>query len=303
MRTPLIGSLLLLGLLTPCVFAQVTLPKQQHGNVAAELTVAVLDSQSTPGLAHLRYKLTVTGGPLLEVEPSSLGDATAAWQVETNSWCRLEGDRLTLTEVLDLRQVKPGQVAPPSLGVRFRADAEKQWDQAEWVDILKPTLLLRPESVPELPGRTIPWRFWLTAATAFLVLILSVIGLLALNRPRKPAPPTPEQWALDELTRLETQVHGQPSEWYHTRLSYIVRRFLEQKHGLRAPRQTTAEFLQSVQDAPQLSDQQQRLLRQLLERCDLAKFAPVNVSQDDCRKATLLARDLVQEVAESVQGA
>jgi len=145
-----------------------------------------------------------------------------------------------------------------------------------------------------LPGRTIPWWLWPAAVGGVVVLVVSVVGLWVVSRPRKPAAPTPEQWAEEELTRLEGQIKGQGSEWYHTRLSYIVRRFLEEKHGLRAPRQTTAEFLLSVQQAPQVSDEQRALLRLFLERCDLAKFAPVQVSENDCRQATELARTLVQ---------
>ncbi len=290
---------LLLCFPAPARAEKVLLPRSPQDGLAAVLGVEVLEPVSTPGLAEVRYTVAVEGGPWLEVEPASLGDATAAWRVTSTQFGWLDGDRMTLTEVLELRQVKPGLVALPSVKVQFRADARAAWEEAEWVDVLKPAFALKPEAVPELPGRAVPWWLWPAAATGMVVLIASLLGLLAATRPRKPAPPTAEQWALEELIRLEGQLNGQPSEWYHTRLSYIVRRFLEEKHGLRAARQTTAEFMQSVQVAPQLADEQRELLRQLLERCDLAKFALVQVSQDDCRQATELARMLVQGTGSS----
>jgi hypothetical protein len=292
MRKWVVGVVLLLG---PAAGAraEVTLPAQHHGDMTAQLKIAVLEKVHTQGLAEVRYTVTVQGGPHLDVEGAKLEEATAAWQVESVRFCWLEGDRLTATEQLELRQVKQGAAPLPGVSVRFRDNAGAAWEKHEWLDPLKPRVPLVPEQVPEL-ARTLPWWLLLAFGGGVVVLVLSGVGLWVLSRPGKPAPPTPEQWALEEMVRLEGQFKGQRSEWYHTRLSYIVRRFLEEKHGLRAPRQTTAEFLQSVRLAPQVSDEQRELLRRLLERCDLAKFAPVQVSADDCRQATDLARTLVQ---------
>src|SRR5262249_9108155 len=153
-------------------------------------------------------------------------------------------------------------------------------------DLLKPRDVLPPEISALPPPPPVPAWIWpAVGAGAGMVLVLGAfVGARLLSRPRPLPPPTAEQWALQELAQLEDQGGQQSSEWYHTRLSYIVRRFLEERHGLKAPRQTTAEFLASAREAAQLSEQQRELLSQLLERCDLAKFAPVKVAPEKCRQ-------------------
>ncbi len=84
---------------------------------------------------------------------------------------------------------------------------------------------------------------------------------------------------------------------FHTELSDVVRRYLELRFQLRAPRQTTAEFLESMRDAPQLTGEQQALLRDLLERCDLAKFARAAAPPEECQAAAAMARTFVQQTA------
>ena len=87
----------------------------------------------------------------------------------------------------------------------------------------------------------------------------------------------PEQWALQELGRLDESATADAAA-YHTALSDVVRRYLADRFGLPATRQTTAEFLETVRRSGRLSAEQQALLRDFLERCDLAKFAPVGAS-------------------------
>ncbi len=287
-----LGLVLLLGFAAG-LGAEVTLPAVERAGIQAELAVTVRDPTRTPGLAEVAYRLTVAGKVGMEVEPAQVADPVAAWQIETTRFCRLGGDRLLLTEVLQLQQVKPGQQALPAVKVRFRAEPGLPWEEAEWIDLLKPRDV-RPLEIPALPGRGMPVWLWpaLAAGCGLVLVLIAFAGVRLLSRPRPTPAPTPEQRALEELAGLEGEA-SKGSEWFHTRLSDIVRRFLEEKYGLKAPRQTTAEFLASTQEATQLSDQQRELVRQLLERCDLAKFAPVQVAPEDCRKATELARTLV----------
>ena len=49
------------------------------------------------------------------------------------------------------------------------------------------------------------------------------------------ANPKAEHWSLRELGQLETQTAWQGSEWYHARLFYIVRRYVEDEWKLALP--------------------------------------------------------------------
>jgi len=141
------------------------------------------------------------------------------------------------------------------------------------------------------------WRLGAAAGGGALLVMLCLLGWRVM-KPKPPPPPTPEQTALQELDRLEEFAVSQRSEWYHTRLSYVLRRYLAERFALKATQQTTAEFLTSVKGLPQLAGGPQELLREFLERCDLAKFAPVSGSAEECRQSTALARSLVQRLAE-----
>ncbi len=289
-------GVLLLVLFPATLLAEVTLPEVKRDGMEARLVLQVRPQAATPGLAEVVCTVTVEGPQGMEVHPAQLGETVAAWEANSKRFSRREGDRLLLTEVLDLKQTKPGQQPLPAIKVRFRASPEQTWEEAEWTDLLKPRDVLRPEITLPTPSPTPVWLWPVILGGSGLVLALAAfVGVRLLARPKPPPPPTPEQWASNELDRLEEQAGQQGSEWYHTRLSYVVRRFLEEKYGLKAPRQTTAEFLASARQAAQLSDEQRELLQKLLERCDLAKFAPVTVSAEDCRQATELARRLVAQ--------
>src|SRR5262249_41505341 len=99
------------------------------------------------------------------------------------------------------------------------------------------------EELPAPPaGR--PRLLW---AAALGVLAGVALGAFALLRRRagRPVAVTPDRWALQELAWIAAQdlPAAGAVERYHTLLSNVVRRYLELRFQLRAPRQTTAEFL------------------------------------------------------------
>jgi hypothetical protein len=82
---------------------------------------------------------------------------------------------------------------------------------------------------------------------------------------------------------------------YYTRLSDLMRRYLELRFGFHAPEQTTAEFLESARQSPLLTAEQQAVLRPFLERCDLVKFAGIGSTVEECRSAAAMARSFVEQ--------
>jgi hypothetical protein len=157
-----------------------------------------------------------------------------------------------------------------------------------------------PEEVPE--RHTLSWWVWgLFAVGAMLLSVSLVVGLVQLLRSRsgQGGSLSPQQWALRELDRLEAQnlpASGQ-MERYHTLLSDVVRYYLEQRFRLRAPQQTTTEFLSTMQSWPLLAAPHQAILREFLERCDLAKFARANPSPEECQETARMARTFVEQTA------
>jgi hypothetical protein len=285
--------LFLLPLSSFVLFEGVALPEQTRGDMTARLAIHVEGAGALPGAAVVRVTLSGRGRRSLQVEPPRLSDPLNAWQVQTNEWAALERDRAKWTTVLLLRQTKPGSVALPDLKVRFRDGPDAAWQEAEWVDLLKTAREAPPPEFLPRPAPA-PWLPWTAAAAA--VLAVAVVVWRISRKRRTVRTPPPEQWALRELDRLEGTAKADAAA-YHTALSDVVRRYLADRFGLPAPRRTTAEFLETVQKSGALSVESQTLLRDFLERCDLAKFAPVGASAEEGRQAARIARTLIEQTS------
>src|SRR5262245_14839239 len=158
---------------------------------------------------------------------------------------------------------------------------------------------MRPITGPEQVPPAHSWREPLVIVELSLVLLVLVLILLEVLRRKfhRRTVLTPAAWALRELDRLSTLdlTTANEAERFPTLLSDVIRRYLELRFHLRAPRQTTAEFLAAMQEAPQLTADQQALLRTFLERCDLAKFARALLSPSECRALAEQARGFVEQ--------
>ena len=102
------------------------------------------------------------------------------------------------------------------------------------------------------------------------------------------------------MRRLEALAgRGLPSPdaadaWY-VELSDIVRRYIEDQYGVRAPELTTEEFLQEAHRSADLSGARRELLSAFLERCDRVKFAAYSPEQRESDEALTLARRFLGE--------
>jgi hypothetical protein len=273
----------------------VALPEQVRGDMTARLMIHVADAGVQPGAALVRLTLTITGDPLLEVESPQLSDAVNAWEATREDSRRQEDGRVVWTESIQLRQVKPGPASLPDVKVRFRDDPAAAFEEAEWIDLLKMVRdIPPPETLPDSPSAA-QWLPWI--GLAGVALVLTAVGWIMLrqwHRARQVL--SPDQWAVGELNRLQDKsISILNIAQYHTILSDVIRRYLTERYGLPATLQTTAEFLTTIRTSNRLSDEQQALLRELLERCDLAKFAPIGASAEECREATALARAFVEQ--------
>jgi hypothetical protein len=146
------------------------------------------------------------------------------------------------------------------------------------------------------PPATSVWR----VAAAFAVAILALLALTTWGirrlQPRPKPPVTFGQRALDELERL-----GEFGTWgggtvdtYHTRLSDIVRHYLQAGFDIPATQRTNEEFFGLLQIGETLTTEQREVLGQFLKRCDLAKFAAAQFTASECESTRCLARRFVK---------
>lgn len=112
-----------------------------------------------------------------------------------------------------------------------------------------------------------------------------------------PPPVPPHVIALQALEALLQRqwIEQENVEPFYVELSQIVRRYIEDRFGLRAPEQTTEEFIRATATSPLLSSAHRDLAASFLEQCDLVKFARHRPGAIEMKAAHASADRLVRE--------
>lgn len=141
---------------------------------------------------------------------------------------------------------------------------------------------------------------WPYAVAAGLILLagLGLVGWKLRKRPlRQPPPPPPEAWARQELDRIEALRLPEVGkvDRFHTLVADTVRTYVQMQFDVQAPRQTTVEFLAALKNGSRLPGPARARLAELLQHCDLVKFARAECGPEACQAVLESARQLVLE--------
>jgi len=147
--------------------------------------------------------------------------------------------------------------------------------------------LRSPVGPVELPSAVPAW-IWLLLGG--IVLGVAVAVWLSLRRRRERALAavilTPEQLARRELAELARSGLAQRDvKQYYVELTGIVRRYIERTTGIRAPEQTTEEFLREISRTSAFPDEVNQRLKDFLESADLVKFAAYRPRSEDIEES------------------
>jgi hypothetical protein len=144
-----------------------------------------------------------------------------------------------------------------------------------------------------------PASLWPYLAAAGALLALAALWCWRRRRPQPAAVQTalpPHVTALRSLARLRhaprrtaAEIHG-----FYVEVSRILRTYVEQRFGWRAPERTTEEFLAELEQGQQLDQRQRRALDGFLRQCDLVKFARLLPGETVHEETFALAEDFVQ---------
>jgi len=285
--------------------------------IGADSAPVVVKSTVAPERATigtpLRYTIEVTADPDVEViveQPTErIGDLDIIdFGVEPKR--TVEG-KVVISRWFSVVGWKPGDVELPAPGVRWRRGEDEP--QAVATSPTKVTIESVLASVPDAkdirdikgveaaPADLRPYYLiaaLLVAGLAIAWLVRRWRGRPARARPVAPPPPAHvvATRALSELARRRLLHTGAYVEHYTT-LAAIVRTYVEQRFGLRAPEMTTEEFLGvSARDA-RLAGPHRGLLGQFLGECDLVKFARHVPTVHDGERALGAATRFVEETA------
>jgi hypothetical protein len=154
---------------------------------------------------------------------------------------------------------------------------------------------------PMLPPRPVPQ----TTATGWLVALSGVVGLLALLaiavlrkrkrrivEPRRQTAEEIAQAALALLLAENLPARGMVKEFY-LRLTGIVRQYVEDTTGIRAPEQTTEEFLRDMRSRAAFPPDRSVQLAEFLEAADLIKYAAQQPGEGQIGRAIARAHEFV----------
>jgi hypothetical protein len=217
----------------------------------------------------------------------------------------LTGDnRSRIRRAYVLEPFLSGEYKIPAMTVRFQKknapDEEFHEIETEAVTVLVQSLL--PENFKEmalhdikppvdLPKSLALW-FWAGGILGFL-LISGIAGVFVFYRLRHGAgmdssvpeiPPHEQAFAeLRALVDEKLVEQGKIKEFYH-RISDILRRYIENRFHLKAPEQTTEEFLAAIQSDSAFNKDEKALLKEFLTLCDLVKFATFQPETADIQK-------------------
>ena len=214
---------------------------------------------------------------------------------------RLGADgRVTRSHRYELEPFLPGEFDIPVLTVVLNGSTEIETDP---VKITVTSVLDDPENAElrdiggpvDIPA---PWWLW---ALGGLAAAAAVAGYILWRKRKReaaaPPPPLPHETALAALRVLlaeELPAKGVYKPFYR-RLSGLLRRYMEDRFGLRAPEQTTEEFLEAMRGSHAIERAHKDLLKDFLHHADMVKFAELTPEPADAERAADSARRFIEQ--------
>ncbi|MGD2110409.1 MAG: hypothetical protein PVI86_13595, partial [Phycisphaerae bacterium] len=134
--------------------------------------------------------------------------------------------------------------------------------------------------------------------------VLVALLVYLVRRPRPAPPPRPaHEIAMEALRALAAKnliAKGQ-IEPFFVEITWIIRDYIELAFGLRAPEQTTEEFLGNITAAPAVA-RHRDVLEPFLTAADEVKFARAKPQTDTIQRAFDTARDFIVQTSSGEGG-
>jgi hypothetical protein len=277
---------------------------------------AAVDSNNIRIGDHLRLTYTATFNPQqFRVQFPSLQDTFNHFEVIE----RLKADTVDARETITISkqtiltnfdsgswkipampfEVQPLQGQLPYTIVSDSFNIQVQSIAIDTAQPFKPIFGIRSASMPA--SQLI---MYILAGLALLALLIWLIWYLRKRAKQKTKPSTekavpvlqPYEIALRDLNALEQTGVWQTGDEkvYHTSLTDIVRRYLEEQFEMDCFEKTSAEIIQQVKKVKALSTSRQAL-RTIFETADMVKFAKSKPSAEEHMHSMELAKEMVLE--------
>jgi hypothetical protein len=254
----------------------------------------------------LRLRLTAEIEPKYDVKFPAMDDLLKDFKIRTDfplTQKRSDNGKIMFEKRFEIEPLKAGACEIPALTVTFRQNemSDELATEAVTVEAVSslppdtPPVIGDIEDVVEMPLS----RWWLWAGLAAVPAAL-VAGIAFMRRPKKAVPVkrvyrAAHEIALEMLKCLAAEKlveQGRITEYYQ-KLSGCLRHYIENRFALRAPEQTTEEFLSQLGDSDALRPDHKQQLRQFLEHCDLVKFARYQPTGEQINESMTIAERFI----------
>ena len=293
-----------------------TQPVEQHKDLGTVRLTLTTDRQNLGLTETFKLTLTITAPPEVRLTLPEVTETLGPFEVvqqrttgplsltpQTQQWQREYG----------LAAVSGGSLTVPSLTVQVQEGDATQELTTDPLTITVTTMVPADadhssvkDIAPPVPlaRRGLPVWVWVVTSG------LAGLGLVAggwwwyRRRQRVVAVPLVQRpahvLALAALECLQRQdlIGQERIEAFYVRVSTILRRYVELRFGLRAPEQTTEEFLVSVLATGGLIAAHRDLLEAFLQQCDLVKFARHRPTPSDMQETFESAKNFVEHTAD-----
>jgi hypothetical protein len=233
----------------------------------------------------------------------------------------LRGDTVVTRRTYELEPFLSGDYAIPPMAVRFRAEGDTLVYTVESDTLRVRVNSILPDDLSDLDIRDIADPAEIPADYTRAVIIAAVavaaaLGLVLLWRRRRVRPLaarriTAHEAAYEALEMLLARglVEEKRYKEFTAEVADILRRYIEDRFGLRAPERTTEEFLMEAGTGLDVDEDRKKILADFLVHCDLVKFAALEPSADDVKRTFNTAKDFIdatrreEEVSEAARSA
>ncbi len=259
----------------------------------------------------IRYTLTVTAPEsAVVIFPDYSDGRVGDFEISRNGSKEQPGEGEKKVDSWYLLQgFETGEFTLPGARVTVRANGKEEVLESPPLEITVKSILKPSEGGQDIrpikPPVSLPVSYmWILYLIGGIILGAALIIFLIKGVFRKkekvipPPPPRPaHEIAYEELEKIKNDklpARGMIKEYY-SRVSNAARHYLENRFGLRAPEQTTEEFLYDMASTNHLTVPQQDLVGEFLNECDLVKFARYGPTENEIERAYNAAVKLVDE--------
>lgn len=276
-----------------------------------------LEKDTIPLSGLLPLEIVTEIDPEYELEYPVVNESLQQFKVHniTEYPSRLADNHKTLkTYHYDLEPLEIGQCEIPALTFTFAPEDSQQQPlnrstlttEPIWIEVttslpvdIQEVTIEEIEDVVEM--RAVYHWAWFVAGGVLLGILTAVTIMLLCKKKTQVQTrriyKSAHAIALEMLKAIadEKMVEQGQIKRFYEKLSSCLRQYIENRFDLRAPEQTTEEFLENLKTSSVLKLEYKQQLQEFLEHCDLVKFARYQPTNDQINESLTMAEQFVEK--------